>query len=128
MEDVQEESETRKILEEETQEENEVLKYKVMSLEAEARLENGRDTSDLTKIDELYVSNKSLQKQVGKLTRELKLLQQLNAKNYEESEEDKLEELEDPQQALKDLKVLYEHNKIDFDKKDQLRVIKAIYL
>ena len=75
MEDVQEESETRKILEEETQEENEVLKYKVMSLEAEARLENGRDTSDLTKIDELYVSNKSLQKQVGKLTRELKLLQ-----------------------------------------------------
>ena len=60
MEDVQEESETRKILEEETQEENEVLKYKVMSLEAEARLENGRDTSDLTKIDELNVSNKSL--------------------------------------------------------------------
>ena len=62
MEDVQEESETRKILEEETQEENEVLKYKVMSLEAEARLENGKDISELNMIDELNVSNKSLQK------------------------------------------------------------------
>ena len=41
---------------------------------------------------------------------------------------DGVEELDDPKQALKDLKMLYEHNKIDFDSQDELRVIKAIYL
>ena len=62
MEEVKEEAETTKLLEEETQEENEVLKYKVMSLEAEARIEKGRDTSELSLIDELNVSKKTLQK------------------------------------------------------------------
>ena len=41
---------------------------------------------------------------------------------------DGVEELDDPKQALKDLKMLYEHNKIEFDSQDELRVIKAIYL
>ena len=41
---------------------------------------------------------------------------------------DGVEELDDPKQALKDLKMLYEHNKIEFDTQDELRVIKAIYL
>ena len=62
MEEMKEDSETVKRLEEETQEENEVLKYKVMSLEAEARMEDGRDTSELNLINELNVSKKDLQK------------------------------------------------------------------
>ena len=41
---------------------------------------------------------------------------------------DGVEELDDPKQALKDLKMLYEHNKIEFDSHDELTVIKAIYL
>ena len=41
---------------------------------------------------------------------------------------DGVEELDDPKQALKDLKMLYEHNKIEFDSQDELRVIKALYL
>ena len=41
---------------------------------------------------------------------------------------DGVEELDDPKQALKDLKMLYEHNKIEFDSQDELRVITAIYL
>ena len=59
---MKEEAETIKFLEEETQEENEVLKYKVVSLEAEAKMENGRDMSELSLIDELNVSKKNLQK------------------------------------------------------------------
>ena len=67
MEEIREESETIKSLEEETSEENEVLKYKVMSLEAEARMENERDTSELNLINELNVSKKDLQKQTTSL-------------------------------------------------------------
>ena len=62
MEDIKEDSETIKRLEEETQEENDVLKYKVASLEAEAQMESGRDTSELNLINELNVSKKDLQK------------------------------------------------------------------
>ena len=84
MEEVQEESETRKILEEETQEENEVLKYKVASLEAEARMDSERDNTDLNLINELNVSKKDLQKQNLNLTRELKLTNKL----YQEKQSD----------------------------------------
>ena len=62
MEELKEESETIKHLEEETQEENEVLKYKVASLEAEARMDSERDNTDLNLINELNVSIKDLQK------------------------------------------------------------------
>ena len=62
MEELKEESETIKHLEEETQEENEVLKYKVASLEAEARMDSERDNTDLNLINELNVSKKDLQK------------------------------------------------------------------
>ena len=55
MEEIKEQSETVKHLEEETQEENEVLKYKVASLEAEARMDTERDNSDLNLINELNV-------------------------------------------------------------------------
>ena len=77
MEAIKEESETIKQLEEETQEENEVLKYKVMSIEAEARMETEQDTSELNLINELNVSKKDLQKQITSLKRELKLSQKL---------------------------------------------------
>ena len=60
MEEIKEESDTIKQLEEETQEENEVLKYKVMSLEAEANMETDRDTSELNLINELNVSKRGL--------------------------------------------------------------------
>ena len=96
MEDIKEESETIKRLEEEAQEENEVLKYKVMSLEAEARMESERDTSELNLINELNVSKKDLQKQTASLKRELKLAQKLYQTNQDNSDSDDLEELEDP--------------------------------
>lgn len=60
MEEINEKSETLHLLEEETQDENEVLKYKVMSLEALVSMEQGKDLTHLKLIDELNISKKDL--------------------------------------------------------------------
>ena len=73
MEQLRDDYEIRMALEEETTEENEVLKFQIKSLEAEARLERGEDTSYLSMIDELNSSKKSLQRQLANMKRELKL-------------------------------------------------------
>lgn len=58
--ELREDAETLQILEEEAQEENEVLKYKVMSLEAGARAENSDSLSEIDAIDTLNQAKKSL--------------------------------------------------------------------
>lgn len=52
MEELKEQQETLRLLEEETQDENEVLRFKVMSLEALLSLEQGKDLSHLKLLDE----------------------------------------------------------------------------
>ena len=43
------------------------------------------------------------------------------------SEEEARQMLEDPNKVLQDLKSLYEHNRIQFNRSDEARVITAIY-
>lgn len=43
------------------------------------------------------------------------------------SEEEARQMLEDPKKVLQDLKSLYEHNRIQFSRSDEARVITAIY-
>jgi hypothetical protein len=52
-EDLREELETLKALDAESQDENEILKYKVKTLEAQAAIESNRDLSHLKIVDEL---------------------------------------------------------------------------
>lgn len=79
MEEMKENQETLRIMEEETQDENEVLQYKVMSLEALVSLEQGKDLSHLKLIDELNVSKKDLQRQVNNLSREIKIMNSMQS-------------------------------------------------
>ena len=66
-------------MEEETQDENEVLQYKVMSLEALVSMEQGKDLSYLKLIDEINVSKKDLQRQVINLSREIKIMNSMQS-------------------------------------------------
>ena len=66
-------------MEEETQDENEVLQYKVMSLEALVSMEQGKDLSHLKLIDEINVSKKDLQRQVINLSREIKIMNSMQS-------------------------------------------------
>jgi len=68
VEDLRDEIEVHKSLEEEAHEDNEELKYKVKYLEELAR-ENGHDISSLKHIQELGTEKKSLQSQVTQLER-----------------------------------------------------------
>jgi hypothetical protein len=43
-----------------TAEENEVLRYKVMSMEAELKMQEGRSLQDLSIVDELHMQRKEL--------------------------------------------------------------------
>lgn len=55
-----EKAKTLQLLESECQEENEVLKYKVMSMEAELREQNGKSLQDLQIVDQLHTQNKEM--------------------------------------------------------------------
>ena len=52
------------------------------------------------------------------------MIQQL----YSEQEEELEGEITDPKKSLQDLKMLYDHNKIAFDERDEMRVLTALYL
>ena len=102
MEELREQQETLRLLEEETQDENEVLKFKVMSLEALLSMEQGKDLSHLKLLDESNAQKKDLQRQVSTLKRELKALKSIGA--------EQAEEWDDPKRALEDLRLLYDQN------------------
>ena len=76
---MKENQETLRLMEEETQDENEVLQYKVMSLEALVSMEQGKDLSHLKLIDEINVSKKDLQRQVINLSREIKIMNSMQS-------------------------------------------------
>jgi hypothetical protein len=102
MEELREQQETLRLLEEETQDENEVLKFKVMSLEALLSMEQGKDLSHLKLLDESNAQKKDLQRQVSTLKRELKALKSIGG--------EQAEEWDDPKRALEDLRLLYDQN------------------
>lgn len=78
------------------------------------------------------MSKKELQRQVNQLKQEKKALENMMFSPSQQTAEESLEKdeqaLQDPKQALLDLKMLYEHNKIDFSERDQMRVLTALYL
>lgn len=76
MEDLQEEIEVHKSLEEDAHESNEELLYKVKYLEELAR-DNGHDLSSLKRVEELGQEKKSLMQQVAGLERQMRLLENM---------------------------------------------------
>lgn len=73
MQALEEKAQTLQLLESECQEENEVLKYKVMSMDAELKEHKGKSLQDLQIVDQLHTQNKELSRQVALLKRELQL-------------------------------------------------------
>ena len=61
--------------------------------------------------------------------REIRMLEHIKLGKDSEasSEEETRQMLEDPKKVLQDLKSLYEHNRIQFSRSDEARVITAIY-
>ena len=61
--------------------------------------------------------------------REIRMLEHIKLGKDSEasSEEEARQMLEDPKKVLQDLKSLYEHNRIQFSRSDEARVITAIY-
>lgn len=76
MEDLQDEIEVHKSLEEEAHEQNEELLYKVKYLEELAR-NNGHDLSSLKRIEELGLEKKTLNQQVSSLERQITILEKM---------------------------------------------------
>lgn len=60
MEELKENSETLRLLEEETADENEVLQFKVKSLETLVSMEQSKDLSDLRLLDETNAQKREL--------------------------------------------------------------------
>ena len=130
VEDLQEEIEVHQSLEEEAHETNEELLFKVKYLEELAR-ENGADLSSLKRIDELSKEKKSLQQQVTSLERQMRMLEKTTLGRDSASATGDDEEIrhmfENPKRAIQDLKSLFEHNRIQFSRSDEARVITALY-
>ena len=61
--------------------------------------------------------------------REIRMLEHIKLGKDSEasSEEEARQMLEDPKKVLQDLKSLYEHNRIQFSRSDEARVITSIY-
>lgn len=59
--------------------ENDVLRYKVMSMEADLKMQKGQSLQNLKIVDELYMERKELAQQVALLKRELALAHQIMA-------------------------------------------------
>ena len=76
VEDLQDEIEVHKSLEEEAHEQNEELLYKVKYLEELAR-NNGHDLSSLKRIEELGSEKKTLNQQVASLERQITILEKM---------------------------------------------------
>lgn len=66
MDELRERVDTLKYLEEEASEENEILKFKVLSLEGQASIE-GQDMSELKILDELKLAKRDLQSELDVL-------------------------------------------------------------
>ena len=69
-EELREKAETLKSLEEDASEENEILKFKVLSLESESQMK-GVDLSEIKIVDELKHQNKELKNEVKEYKRKL---------------------------------------------------------
>ena len=77
MEEMRERVDTLKYLEEEASEENEVLRFKVLSLEGQAALEGDQDLSDLKIVDELRLAKREMQSELEVLRTQVKSFKML---------------------------------------------------
>ena len=71
MDELKERVDTLKYLEEEASEENDILRYKVMSLEGQAAIE-GTDRSEIKIVDELRIAKKEMHSELEVLRTQVK--------------------------------------------------------
>ncbi len=115
---------TLKYLEEEASEENEILRFKVLSLEGQAALE-GEQTSDEVKlIDELKLAKREMQGELEVLRTQVKSLKMLITQ--QSSNED--EEPQNPLIQIGQLKLLYDLYKIEISEVDLTRALASLYI
>ena len=85
MDELKERVDTLKYLEEEASEENEILRYKVMSLEGQAAID-GQDLSGIKLVDELRQAKREMQSELEVLKTQAKSFKMLFGQSCEEEE------------------------------------------
>ena len=109
-------------MEEDTNDENEVLKFKVKSLETQLLLEGnatGEQVEQMRLVDEMGQQNRDLKRQVESLQRELKATRMVQG-----TERDVCD---DPQQTMQELRHLYDSNAMTLSQGDSMRLLCALY-
>lgn len=122
MDELRERVDTLKYLEEEASEENEILKFKVLSLEGQASIE-GQDMSELKILDELKLAKRDLQSELDVLRTQVKSFKLLFG-SVETINEDDV----DPMIQLGSLKLLYDMHKLELPDEDLSHVLTTLYL
>eukprot|EP00347_Sterkiella_histriomuscorum_P009458 403341140 len=135
IEELKEQVDTLTYLESEASEDNEVMRYKVLSLEGQAAID-GTELEDLKIIDQLRIAKKELhgeleiaktQIQAYKILLNNELLIQSDETPNEEQSNQILES-SDPKIVLGQLKVLYDLNKIELGEDSQRQLAISVYL
>ena len=100
---------TLKYLEEEASEDNEILRFKVLSLEGQAAMEGGQDMSELKIVDELRLAKREMQSELDVLRTQVKSFKMLFGSNQDPEDQEEVEE--NPLVQLGELKLLYDLHK-----------------
>lgn len=115
---------TLKYLEEEASEENEILRFKVLSLEGQAALEGEQTPDEVKLIDELKLAKREMQGELEVLRTQVKSLKMLITQ--QSSQED--EEPQNPMIQIGQLKLLYDLYKIEISEEDLTRALASLYI
>ncbi len=88
MDEMRERVDTLKYLEEEASEENEILRFKVLSLEGQAALEGEQTPDELKLIDELKLAKREMQGELEVLRTQVKSLKMLITQQSSQEDEE----------------------------------------
>ena len=124
MDEMRERVDTLKYLEEEASEENEILRFKVLSLEGQAALEGEQTPGEVKLIDELKLAKREMQGELEVLRTQVKSLKMLITQ--QSSQED--EEPQNPLIQIGQLKLLYDLYKIEISEEDLTRALASLYI
>lgn len=122
LEELRERVDTLKYLEEEASEENEILRYKVLSLEG-----GSAPTEDFKLIEELKLAKREMHSEVEVLRTQVKSFRMLFGQQISSYEEDEGKE-DDPMIHIGQLKLLYDLYKQEISEEDLNRVLTTLYL
>ena len=96
MDELKERVDTLKYLEEEASEENEILRFKVLSMEGQAALEGVEMPDEVRLIDELKLAKREMQGELEVLRTQVKSFKMLIKQKSEQEEAGETSENEDP--------------------------------